>query len=117
MENPYVDCIGHLTSRKIGRRAPSEIDVERVIEKALETGTFLEINSQPDRLDLTDVHARAAREAGPEARDRLRRPPGLGARLRRARRRPGPARLADEGRRRQHAHAGSRSQKLRKRRR
>jgi len=35
-----------------------------VIEKALETGTFLEINSQPDRLDLSDVHARAAREAG-----------------------------------------------------
>ena len=64
MENPYVDCIGHLTSRKIGRREPSGIDVGRVIEKALETGTFLEINSQPDRLDLTDVHARAAREAG-----------------------------------------------------
>ena len=38
--------------------------VERVIEKALETGTFLELNSQPDRLDLSDVHARAAREAG-----------------------------------------------------
>ncbi|MBV8079017.1 MAG: DNA polymerase/3'-5' exonuclease PolX [Actinobacteria bacterium] len=64
MESPYVDCIGHLTSRRIGKRAPTEIDVERVIEKALETGTFLEINSQPDRLDLTDVHARAAREAG-----------------------------------------------------
>ena len=64
MENPYVDCIGHLTGRKIGRRDPSPIDLERVIEKALETGTFLEINSQPDRLDLTDVHARAAREAG-----------------------------------------------------
>jgi DNA polymerase (family 10) len=64
MEHPYVDCIGHLTSRKIGRRDPSGIDVERVIQKALETGTFLEINSQPDRLDLTDVHARAAREAG-----------------------------------------------------
>jgi DNA polymerase (family 10) len=64
MENPYVDCIGHLTGRKIGRRDPSPIDVERVIEKAIETGTFLEINSQPDRLDLTDVHARAAREAG-----------------------------------------------------
>jgi DNA polymerase (family X) len=64
MENPYVDCIGHLTNRKIGRRDPSGIDVERVIEKALETGTFLEINSQPDRLDLKDVHARAAREAG-----------------------------------------------------
>lgn len=64
MDNPYVDCIGHLTGRKIGRREPSPIDLERVIEKALETGTFLEINSQPDRLDLSDVHARAAREAG-----------------------------------------------------
>jgi DNA polymerase (family 10) len=64
MEHPYVDCIGHVTNRKIGKRAPSNVDVERVIEKALETGTFLEINSQPDRLDLKDVHARAAREAG-----------------------------------------------------
>jgi DNA polymerase (family X) len=64
MESPHVDVIGHLTNRKIGKRPPAPIDVERVIEKALETGTFLEINSQPDRLDLTDVHARAAREAG-----------------------------------------------------
>jgi DNA polymerase (family 10) len=64
MEHPYVDCIGHLTGRKIGRREASHVDIERVIEQALETGTFLEINSQPDRLDLRDVHARAAREAG-----------------------------------------------------
>jgi DNA polymerase (family X) len=64
MEHPYVDCIGHLTGRRITKRGPSEVDVERVIEKALETGTFLEINSQPDRLDLRDVHARAAKEAG-----------------------------------------------------
>jgi len=64
MESPYVDCIGHVTNRKIGKRSPSAVDVERVIEKALETGTFLEIDSQPDRLDLSDVHARAAREAG-----------------------------------------------------
>jgi DNA polymerase (family 10) len=64
MESPFVDCIGHLTNRKIGKRPPSQVDIERVVEKALETGTFLEINSQPDRLDLTDVHARAAREAG-----------------------------------------------------
>jgi DNA polymerase (family 10) len=64
MESPYVDCIGHVTNRKIGKRAPSPVDLERVVEKALATGTFLEINSQPDRLDLTDVHARAAREAG-----------------------------------------------------
>jgi len=64
MDNPYVDCIGHVTSRKIGKRAPTDIDLERVVEHALATGTFLEINSQPDRLDLSDVHARAAREAG-----------------------------------------------------
>ena len=64
MENPYVDCIGHLTGRKLNKRGPVEIDIDRVIEKALETGTFLEINSQPDRMDLRDVHARAAREAG-----------------------------------------------------
>jgi len=64
MEHPYVDCIGHLTGRKITRRGPMDIDVGRVIEGALTTGTFLEINSQPDRLDLRDVHARAAKEAG-----------------------------------------------------
>jgi DNA polymerase (family 10) len=64
MENPYVDCIGHLTGRKLNKRGPADIDLERVIEKALETKTFLEVNSQPDRLDLRDVHARAAREAG-----------------------------------------------------
>jgi DNA polymerase (family X) len=64
MENPHVDCIGHLTGRKLNRRGPADVDVERVIQKALETGTFLEINSQPDRLDLRDVHARAAAEAG-----------------------------------------------------
>jgi DNA polymerase (family 10) len=64
MESPYVDCIGHVTNRKIGKRSPSAVNLERVLEKAIETGTFLEINSQPDRLDLSDVHARAAREAG-----------------------------------------------------
>jgi DNA polymerase (family X) len=64
MENPYVHCIGHLTGRKLNRRGPSDIDLERVVEKALETGTFLEINAQPDRLDLRDAHARLAGEAG-----------------------------------------------------
>ena len=64
MENPYVDVIGHLTGRKITKRGPMDIDVERVFAKAVETGTFLEINSQPDRLDLRDVHARTAKEAG-----------------------------------------------------
>ncbi len=64
MEHPYVDCIGHPTGRKIGRRGPVELDLERIVEKALETRTFLEINSQPDRLDLRDVHARVVAEAG-----------------------------------------------------
>jgi DNA polymerase (family X) len=64
MENPHVDCIGHLTSRRIGVRTPSTIELERVVEGALATGTFLEINSQPDRLDLRDVNARLAGEAG-----------------------------------------------------
>ena len=64
MENPYVDCIGHLTGRRIGTRGPRDVDVELVLAKALETGVFLEINGQPDRLDLSDVHARAAKEAG-----------------------------------------------------
>ena len=64
MENPHVHCIGHLTGRKLNKRPPIDIDIERVVEKALETRTFLEMNSQPDRLDLRDVHARAAREAG-----------------------------------------------------
>ena len=64
MENPHVDCIGHPTARKINRRAGAEVDLERVFEKAAQTGTFLELNSQPDRLDLRDAHARAAAEAG-----------------------------------------------------
>ncbi len=64
MENPNVDCIGHLTARKINRRGPADIDLERVFEGALAAKTFLEINSQPDRLDLRDAHARAAGEAG-----------------------------------------------------
>jgi DNA polymerase (family X) len=64
MQNPYVDCIGHLTGRRIGTRGPRDVDVERVIAGALEADCFLEINGQPDRLDLRDVHARAAKEAG-----------------------------------------------------
>ena len=64
MQNPYVDCIGHLTGRRISTRGPRDVDVARVIEGALETGCVLEINGQPDRLDLRDVHARAAKEAG-----------------------------------------------------
>ena len=64
LDNPHVDCIGHPTGRKLNRRAPYDLDFEAVLARARETGTFLEINSQPDRLDLTDTHARAAADAG-----------------------------------------------------
>jgi DNA polymerase (family X) len=64
MENPHVDMIGHLTARKINIRPPANVDVEKVVEKAVETGTFLEINSQPNRLDLRDTNARMAGAAG-----------------------------------------------------
>jgi DNA polymerase (family 10) len=64
MEHPLVDAIGHPTGRKILRRDPYAVDVERLIEKAAETGTMLEINAAPDRRDLSDLHARAAAEAG-----------------------------------------------------
>jgi DNA polymerase (family 10) len=64
MEHPLVDCIGHLSGRKIERRPPYRFDTERVMEAAAATGTMLEINSSPDRRDLNDVHARAAAAAG-----------------------------------------------------
>jgi DNA polymerase (family 10) len=64
MEHPLVDAIGHPTGRLIERREPYAIDIDRVIAKAVETGTFLEINANPDRRDLNDVYARAAAEAG-----------------------------------------------------
>ncbi len=64
IDHPHVDCIGHLTGRKLNRRAGADVDIERVVARAAETGTALEINSQPDRLDMRDVHARLAGEAG-----------------------------------------------------
>jgi DNA polymerase (family X) len=64
IDNTNVDCIGHPTARKINKRPGADVDVERVVERAVATGTALEINSQPDRLDLRDTHARLAGEAG-----------------------------------------------------
>ncbi len=64
IENPHVDCIGHLTGRLIGRREPYAVDVESVIAAATETGTMLEINGNPSRRDLREEHARLAAEAG-----------------------------------------------------
>jgi DNA polymerase (family 10) len=64
IEHPLVDAIGHPTGRKIERRPPYAIDIERVIEAAARTGTMIEINASPDRRDLNEVHARAAAAAG-----------------------------------------------------
>jgi DNA polymerase (family X) len=64
MDNPNVDCIGHLTGRRLLKRDGAPVDAERIVAHAVETGTALEINSQPDRLDMRDAHARLAGEAG-----------------------------------------------------
>jgi DNA polymerase (family X) len=64
MDNPYVNCIAHPTGRLIGQRDAMDIDMAEVIKHAAETGTALEVNSHPMRLDLKDSHCRMAIEAG-----------------------------------------------------
>jgi DNA polymerase (family 10) len=62
--NPHVHIIGHPTTRLLGSREPVEFDFERVVRAAVEAGVALEVNGQPSRMDLNDVMARAASEAG-----------------------------------------------------
>lgn len=64
IEHPAVRVIGHPTGRLINRRPAYDVDLDAVIEAAARTGTFLEINANPWRLDLDDHHARAAKKAG-----------------------------------------------------
>ncbi|MDQ3587940.1 MAG: DNA polymerase/3'-5' exonuclease PolX [Actinomycetota bacterium] len=64
IEHPLVDAIGHPTGRLIGRREPYALNIDRVVEAAARTGTFLEINANPNRRDLPDTLARGAAEAG-----------------------------------------------------
>ena len=64
MEHPSVSIIGHLTTRLLGQREPVEFDLEAVLQAARNTGTALEINASPERLDLKDTHAYRARELG-----------------------------------------------------
>jgi DNA polymerase (family 10) len=64
MEHPLVDCIGHLTGRLLLRREPYAVDIERIAEAAVRTGTMLEINGNPNRRDLNEGHAKLAAEAG-----------------------------------------------------
>jgi DNA polymerase (family 10) len=63
-ENENVNILAHPTGRIIGDREPYEVDIEAVIAGARDAGVALELNAFPDRLDLKDVHCRAAREAG-----------------------------------------------------
>lgn len=64
LRNPYVDILGHPQGRLLGKREGYAVDLEAVLAAARETGVALEINSQPDRLDLDDVWARRARANG-----------------------------------------------------
>jgi DNA polymerase (family 10) len=64
MDNPYFNILGHATGRLLLKREGYEIDIDRIIRHAKENGCFFEINSSPDRLDLSDEHAKLAKEAG-----------------------------------------------------
>lgn len=64
MRNPSVHAIGHLTGRKIGKRPGFDVHFDQILEAALETGTALEVNASPRRLDLSDDHVRRAVDAG-----------------------------------------------------
>ena len=64
MHNPHVSSIGHLSTRLLLRRKPIEADFEEIFRMAALTGTALEINASPDRLDLKDLHVNRARELG-----------------------------------------------------
>ncbi|HYK69026.1 MAG TPA: DNA polymerase/3'-5' exonuclease PolX [Streptosporangiaceae bacterium] len=63
-ENPHVNVIGHPLTRKIGRRPPVDVDTDELFRACARTGTALEINSHPARLDLPSAYLRAARDAG-----------------------------------------------------
>jgi hypothetical protein len=64
MESGVVDCIGHPTGRRPGRREAYPIDLDRILRAARELGVALEVNGGPNRMDLPDVACRQARELG-----------------------------------------------------
>ena len=64
MDHPHFSILAHPSGRLIGRREPYEVDMLRIIRKARERRCFLEINAHPERLDLTDIHCRMAKEEG-----------------------------------------------------
>ncbi len=64
LENEYVHILAHPTGRKFGKRLPFEMDMEKIMDTALEHGKILEINSAPQRLDLNDKYSMMSREMG-----------------------------------------------------
>lgn len=64
MDNRYFHIFGHPTGRLIGEREAYPIDMERILRGALERGCYMEVNAQPDRLDLSDMHCRLAKDIG-----------------------------------------------------
>ncbi len=64
MDNPHFHILAHPTARLIGQRQACRLDMEQVMDAALERGCYLELNAQPQRLDLNDVHCRMAKERG-----------------------------------------------------
>ena len=64
IEHPWIDCIGHLSGRRITKRPPYLFDIDAIVDAAARSGTMLEINASPERRDLNEVHARQARDAG-----------------------------------------------------
>ena len=71
IEHPHVDIIGHPTNRLLLRRPASQVNIEKVIDAAAANNVALEINSNPNRLDLSDSHARLARDRGVRLLDLL----------------------------------------------
>jgi DNA polymerase (family X) len=63
-ENPHVNIIGHPLARRIGQRPPVDVDLPELFRACARTGTALEVNAHPNRLDLPSAHIRAARDAG-----------------------------------------------------
>ena len=64
VENEHVDCIAHPTGRLINRRPPYDVDMDAVMKAAAANGTLMELNANPARLDLNDVHLSAAKKRG-----------------------------------------------------
>jgi DNA polymerase (family X) len=64
MDNPFFSILAHPTGRLINEREPFDMDLEKVMEAALERGCFLEVNAHPDRLDLSDGNCKLAKEMG-----------------------------------------------------